>query len=181
VASERQIAANRRNAIKSTGPRSSGGKKRASRNAHRHGLAAPMAFDAQLAQEVDRLARKIAGDAKSAIAQASTVAEAFLELAHVRQIKVELIDCVAASGDLGQGPELTPLERAPRSLPPGRIGAPEPIEPSVQLPPHPPDRAAEALRRALPRLTTLDRYERRAARRLDRALREFYHLNSNTP
>jgi hypothetical protein len=33
MASERQIAANRRNARKSTGPRSGAGKKRASRNA----------------------------------------------------------------------------------------------------------------------------------------------------
>jgi hypothetical protein len=38
MASERQIAANRRNARKSTGPRSGAGKKRASRNAYRHGL-----------------------------------------------------------------------------------------------------------------------------------------------
>ena len=40
MASERQIAANRRNAQKSTGPRSVEGKKRASRNAYRHGFAA---------------------------------------------------------------------------------------------------------------------------------------------
>jgi hypothetical protein len=38
MASERQIAANRRNARKSTGPRSAAGKKRASRNAYRYGL-----------------------------------------------------------------------------------------------------------------------------------------------
>jgi hypothetical protein len=38
MASERQIAANRRNASKSAGPRSQSGKSRASRNAYRHGL-----------------------------------------------------------------------------------------------------------------------------------------------
>ena len=38
MASDRQIAANRRNARKSTGPRSGAGKKRARRNAYRHGL-----------------------------------------------------------------------------------------------------------------------------------------------
>jgi len=38
MASERQIAANRRNARKSSGPHSGAGKKRASRNAYRHGL-----------------------------------------------------------------------------------------------------------------------------------------------
>jgi hypothetical protein len=40
MASEKQIAANRRNAQKSRGPRSVAGKARASRNAIRHGLAA---------------------------------------------------------------------------------------------------------------------------------------------
>src|SRR6476469_7335118 len=40
MASEKQIAANRMNAKKSRGPRSAGGKARASRNATRHGLAA---------------------------------------------------------------------------------------------------------------------------------------------
>jgi hypothetical protein len=40
MASEKQIAANRMNAYKSRGPRSIGGKARASRNAIRHGLAA---------------------------------------------------------------------------------------------------------------------------------------------
>ena len=38
MATERQIAANRRNALHSKGPRSIGGKKRASRNSLRHGF-----------------------------------------------------------------------------------------------------------------------------------------------
>jgi hypothetical protein len=42
MASERQIAANRQNARKSTGPRSASGKKRASWNAYRHGLSKPI-------------------------------------------------------------------------------------------------------------------------------------------
>jgi hypothetical protein len=40
MASERQIQANRRNALNSTGPRSERGKERSSRNALRHGLTA---------------------------------------------------------------------------------------------------------------------------------------------
>jgi len=40
MASERQIAANRRNAARSTGPRTAGGKLRSRRNAYRHGLTA---------------------------------------------------------------------------------------------------------------------------------------------
>src|SRR5882757_2275252 len=38
MASEQQIAANRKNAIKSTGPKTRAGKQRASGNAYRHGL-----------------------------------------------------------------------------------------------------------------------------------------------
>ena len=42
MASEKQIAANRRNATNSTGPRSAAGKTRSSMNALRHGLASAL-------------------------------------------------------------------------------------------------------------------------------------------
>jgi hypothetical protein len=45
MASERQIAANRRNALRSTGPRTQRGKLRSRRNALRHGLAAETIID----------------------------------------------------------------------------------------------------------------------------------------
>jgi len=45
-------------------------------------------------------------------------------------------------------------------------GAPEP------MPDEGPDRTAEAIRRALPQLLKIDRYERRAAARRDRAVRQ---------
>ncbi len=41
MTTERQKKANRTNAEKSTGPRSSAGRRRSSRNAHKHGLTAP--------------------------------------------------------------------------------------------------------------------------------------------
>jgi hypothetical protein len=43
-------------------------------------------------------------------------------------------------------------------------------------PPQEPDRSAEALRRALPELLKLDRYERRALSRRDRAVQRFINL-----
>ena len=61
MASERQIAANRRNARKSTGPRSGAGKKRASRNAYRYGLTLNIT-SAAFAKQLDKLVREIAGD-----------------------------------------------------------------------------------------------------------------------
>jgi len=63
MASERQLAANRANARKSSGPRSASGKTRASRNALKHGLNTPMSGVA-FAREVEALARQIADHAK---------------------------------------------------------------------------------------------------------------------
>ena len=45
MATEKQIAANRQNAEKSTGPRTEYGKRRSRRNAMRHGLAAETVID----------------------------------------------------------------------------------------------------------------------------------------
>jgi hypothetical protein len=97
MASERQIAANRRNARNSTGPRSTSGKKRASGNAFRHELTRPIS-SAAFEREVEKLAGQIAGDTEDKITLelARDAAEAELELARVRRVKAELIDRVAA-------------------------------------------------------------------------------------
>jgi hypothetical protein len=101
MASERQIAANRQNAQKSTGPRSTSGKKRASNNALRHGLSKPMS-SAELTRAVEALARDIAGDAADRLTLdlAREAAEGMLELERVRRVKVALIARVSAFGRL---------------------------------------------------------------------------------
>jgi hypothetical protein len=45
MATEKQIAANRANAQKSTGPKTAAGKLTSSRNAYRHGLSSPLRLD----------------------------------------------------------------------------------------------------------------------------------------
>jgi hypothetical protein len=109
MASERQIAANRRNARKSTGPRSTAGKKRAGRNAYRHGLSVSMSSNAAFAKELDRLVREIAGDTKNAIVleRARAVAEAELDLARVRRAKVALIERASRSAAAVPGHRLS--------------------------------------------------------------------------
>jgi hypothetical protein len=143
MASERQIAANRRNARKSTGPRSGAGKKRASRNAYRYGLTLNIT-SAAFAKQLDKLVREIAGDSKDAIVleRARAIAQAELDLARVRRAKVALIERPSAFGEL---------------------------DALATMPSQEPDRSAEAVRRALPDLRKLERYERRSAARRDRA------------
>jgi hypothetical protein len=89
MASERQIAANRANAGKSSGPRSASGKKRASRNALKHGLNTPLS-GAAVTREIEALARQIAGDSedRARMAAARDAAEAQLDLARVQRVGV---------------------------------------------------------------------------------------------
>jgi hypothetical protein len=161
VASERQIAANRRNAPKSTGPQSRAGRKRASGNAYRHGLSLSITSSPAFAKQLDKLARKIAGDTEDVIIldRARAAAEALLHLARVRRAKVALIAHVQLFGALDAGGYLR-----------GRVTLPEPIDPLSTMPSQEPDRSIEAMRRALPELLKLDRYERRASAMRDRAI-----------
>jgi hypothetical protein len=102
MASERQIATNRRNARKSIGPRCGAGKKRASRNAYRHGLTLSVISTTAVAKQLDKLVRKIAGDSKDAMVleRARAIAQAELDLARVRRAKVALIERASAFGEL---------------------------------------------------------------------------------
>ena len=170
MASERQIAANLRNARKSTGPRSGAGRKRASGNAYRHGLSLNITSTAAVAKQLDKLARKIAGDSQDAIVleRARAIAQAELELARVRRAKVALIERASAFGELDP-PQLTVTQmiRILNALDRGgRHVVPKPIDASA-MPSQQPERLAEAIRRVLPDLRKLERYERRAAARRD--------------
>jgi hypothetical protein len=173
MASEQQIAANRRNARKSTGPHSGAGKKRASRNAYRHGLRSSITSTAAYAKQLDKLVREIAGDTEDAILleRARAIAQAELELARVRRAKVALIERASAFGELDP-PRLavTQTIRLFNAFVRGRPIVPKPADSSATMPSHEPDRSAEAIRRVLPELRKLDRYERRAAARRDRAV-----------
>src|SRR5262245_61374481 len=174
MASERQIAANRRNARKSTGPRSGAGRKRASRNAYRHGLTLSITSTAAFAKQLDKLARKIAGNTDDAITleRAREIVQAELDLARVRRAKVALIERARAFGELDPPQAfstVTEIKRFFNALDRGRLIVPKPIDALATMPSQEPDRSAEAVRRVLPELRKLERYERRAAARRDRA------------
>ena len=178
MVSERQIEANRRNASRSTGPCSAAGKKRAARNAHRHGLSLSPASSAAAARQVDKLSRKIAGNAKSEIVlrYARDAAVAQLELERIRKVKIALVERVLTLGALGPTVRFGSVTKALRHLKlviAGKALLGEPIDPLANLPSKEPERSAEALRRALPDLIRLDRYESRAVGRRDSAIKLF--------
>src|SRR5262249_8791614 len=105
MATERQNAANRRNARRSNGTRSGAGKRRASRNALRHGLS--VAFD-DLDQSDDArlLLRRIVGDStdEDLLHEARAAVRAHLELVRVRQVKANIINVVMEFGRLKAPP-----------------------------------------------------------------------------
>ena len=98
MATEKQIAANRRNAQRSTGPRSAAGKSISSRNAFRHGLSLP-ANDDTAKDMIDRLARTIIEEERGAfeLADANEWAAAQWDLYRVKKIRRTLF----ADLDLG--------------------------------------------------------------------------------
>ena len=63
MTSERQRAANRANAAKSTGPRTKAGRAKASQNAWRHGLATALRSEPGVVEEIERIAHAIVVEA----------------------------------------------------------------------------------------------------------------------
>jgi hypothetical protein len=177
MATERQIAANRRNARKSTGPRTRAGKKRASRNSYRHGLSYGVAGAVAFARHIEALAKKIAGRGADAatLEIARSVARAEFELAQIRRAKVALIARMSEFGEFEVSNPLGTFRQIKRILNlidrglPWDLNAPS----QPQMPSSKPEYLAEAMRRALPELLKLDRYERCATARRNRASRQF--------
>jgi hypothetical protein len=94
MTTQRQVAANRLNSQKSTGPQSVVGKSRAAQNARRHGLSVPFWIDPKLAAEIEGLALEIAGDDAPATIQvlARAIAKAQIDLNRVRQARHRLLE-----------------------------------------------------------------------------------------
>ena len=93
MTSDRKIKANRVNAQISTGPKTYQGRARSAKNAFRHGLSLPIQSDQALCEEVQYLARQIAGLHASAHIEslARRVAEAQVDLRRVRYARHQLL------------------------------------------------------------------------------------------
>jgi len=101
MATDKQIAANRANALRSTGPKTAAGRAKSSRNALRHGLSLPTEMDADELAKFHALEAALAGDRADEDRQ-RTVAEmarAQFELLRVRKIRAAML----AAADLEGG------------------------------------------------------------------------------
>ena len=97
MATEKQIAANRQNALKSTGPRSPAGKQRSSRNAYRHGLSVGLALAIEARADVEALAKEIVDDLHFSQEEASVLALTERESQRIRRVKHGTIAMAEAS------------------------------------------------------------------------------------
>lgn len=154
MTSERKIRANRANARASTGPKTAQGRARSARNAFRHALSLSVYSDSLVSDEVETLAREIAGpDANAQIQDlARQIAEAQIDLRRVRYARHQF---------------LTQTSAEPPDAP---LAAPEKFVTSV---PEGPDRFATLLSQEAKQLLRMDRYERRALSRRKFAIRAF--------
>jgi len=103
MTSAKAIAANRRNARRSTGPRTAAGKRKvAAKNALRHGVTANLPADPAMGAVVRRIASVLAGPGASParFALVMPIAEAQAELLRIRNARAALINLdTAANAD----------------------------------------------------------------------------------
>jgi hypothetical protein len=108
MAPEKQIAANRANAQKSTGPKTFAGKLKSRSNAYRHGLSCPLRLDPVASAKADAIARALIGEDgnEEKLRSAAEFAHAQLELQRIRSTRVDLM----AKVDLNK-PDMHELQR----------------------------------------------------------------------
>jgi hypothetical protein len=163
--SARRIAANRRNAQKSCGPRTHAGKARVRRNALKHGLSLSVLKSPGMSAEVEKLALALVGNDQDSrlLMQARKLAEAAMDLQRIQVTKVALTN-----------PHINQLKTAN-----GLAGVPEGSAKDQAQEHHPDERTFDsnitgaALITALPLLVKIHRYECRARSRHARTFRLF--------
>ena len=91
MATDKQIAANRANARRSTGPRTSLGKVKSSRNAFRHGLSGRLPLDVATSLEIDAIALALMAQGLEPWSGTRSFAEAQLELCRIRAVRNQIL------------------------------------------------------------------------------------------
>jgi hypothetical protein len=185
LTSDRKIEANRANARASTGPRTAQGRARAARNALRHALSLPVCSNPVLSDEVETLAREIAGPGARAETQelARRVAEAQIDLRRVRYARHQFLTRTLAEPyyDIRANArkKMALLERLLGKNPPDV--PPDMLVKFVTSVPEGPHKFATVLSQEAKQLLIMDRYERRALSRRKFAIRAFDEARRRNP
>ena len=171
MTSPRKIQANRANARTSTGPKTARGRARAAHNARRHGLSLSVFADPALSEQVEAVAREIAGEpSNDDIYQlARTIAEAQIDLQRVRYARHQFLS--DRLNDRYDDPRASTREKQSvvrDLLRPRALEIPTVALVTTQQGPH---KLATILRQEAKQLQALDRYERRALSRRRFAIR----------
>ena len=182
MTSERKITANRANARASTGPRTTRGRARAARNALRHALSLPVCSIPALSEEVEALAREIAGPGANATIQelARRVAEAQIDLRRVRHARHQFLSDTLSKEYYAY----TKMRIKVKIL--RALLRPNPLDISMEAlefatsKPQGPHKLATILLEEAKMLLAMDRYERRALSRRKFAIRAFDATRART-
>ena len=175
MTSAKKQEANRRNASKSTGPKTQAGKNVSARNAIRHGLSVVSLADPSWAPEVRAFARSLVapGASPDLQEQAYRVAAAQIDLLRVRRARHDLISTTLADDAF----EPASQKRTRDIVVNGRERIPkddyEHLMSVLTQKPNGERRFALVFLELYAQLERLDRYERRALSRRRKAMRAF--------
>src|SRR5262249_17345407 len=183
LTSDRKIKANRANARASTGPRTAQGRARASRNALRHALSLPVCSIPALSEEVETLAREIAGPGANPATQelARRVAEAQIDLRRVRYARHQFLSDTLSKEYYDSYANVRMKVKVLRAL-----LRPNPPDISLETlefassTPQGPDKLAAILSGEAKKSVAMDRYERRVLARRKFAIRAFDAARART-
>jgi hypothetical protein len=174
MSSEKQIAANRRNARKSRGPKTPAGKTVSSRNALRHGLASISRHNPAVAPRIEGIARAICPDTSnpSLFEQALIIGETTCVLGCVCAERIARAERLLAAT-----PSLPPMPTAPEKDRAKRHTKRE-LTTALRVEVEPMHLAMPLHRgtAGVAGIDPLERYERRALSRRNRAVQRFLEV-----